>query len=68
MDQADAYQRSFVVSGIDKTVPMDLRRSNWIEVQMHMPSGIALSDDTTVVLTAEDANGGERAAAAFYAT
>jgi hypothetical protein len=67
MDQPDNYQRSFVVSGIDKTVPFDLRRTNWIEVQMHMPSGVALSSDTTVTLTAEDANGGERAAAAFTA-
>ena len=67
MDQADAFQRSFVVSGIDRTVPMDLRRSNWIEAEMHMPSGTVLSDITSVLLTAEDANGGERAAAAFYA-
>jgi len=67
MDGPDAYQRSFVVSGIDKSLPFDLRRTNWIETTMHLPSGIALSDYTTVVLTAEDANGGERAAAAFRA-
>jgi hypothetical protein len=68
MDQPDAYQRTFMVSGIDKTVPLDLRRSNWIEVSMHVPSSITVSQyaSTTVVLTAEDANGGERAAAAFY--
>jgi hypothetical protein len=67
MDQPDAYQRSFVVSGIERTIPFDLRRTNWVEVSMHMPSGIALSDYTTVLLTAEDANGGERASADFRA-
>ena len=68
MDQADAYQHSFVVSGIDKTVPMDLRRSNWIEVAMHMPSAVQLSDITTVTLTAKDADGNEGGAIAFFAT
>jgi len=67
MDEPDAYQRSFVISGIEKNIPFDLRRTNWGEVEMHMPSGLALSDYTTVVLTAEDANGGERASAAFRA-
>jgi len=67
MDEPDAYQRSFVVSGIDKSLPFDLRRTNWIETQMHMPSDKPLVDYTTVVLTAEDANGGERASAAFRA-
>jgi len=67
MDQADAYQRSFILTG-DRTVAMDLRRSNWIEAQMHMPSAARLSDITTVTLTAKDIDGNERGAVAFFAT
>jgi hypothetical protein len=67
MDEPDAYQRTFTVSGIDMSVQFDLRRSNWIETVMHLPSGLVLSDTTTVVLTADDANGNERASVAFFA-
>ena len=67
MDEADAYQRTFTVSGININIQFDLRRSNWIETVMHLPSGLVLSGATTVLLTADDANGNERASAAFFA-
>jgi len=65
MDDADAYQRTFSLTTSAMNVVFDLRRSNWIEVTMHSYSGATLSKDTTVVLTAEDAAGSERGAAAF---
>jgi hypothetical protein len=68
MDEPDAYQRTFTSTGINTVVSFDLRRSNWIEVSMHAPSGIYLLYDTTVTLTAEDAEGNERGAATFTAT
>jgi hypothetical protein len=68
MDEADAYQRSFTMSGINQAVQFDLRRTNWIETTMHMPSNVFLSGPTTVTLTAEDAAASERAAVAFLAT
>jgi len=64
MDEADAYQRSFAVSGIAIALQMDLRRSNWIETVMYLPDNVFLSTaDTTVTLTAEDSGANERASA-----
>lgn len=67
MDEADAYQRAFSLAGSNAQVQLDLRRTNWIEIAMHMPNDVFLSGDTTVTLTAEDASGNERAAVAFIA-
>lgn len=67
MDQADAYQRTFVVGGSNINLQFDLRRSNWIETSMHLPANTFLSWLTTVTLTAEDSAGSERAAIAFTA-
>ncbi len=69
MDEADAYQRQFSLVGSNYNLQFDLRRSNWIEVTMHMPAGVLLSawDWTAITLTAEDAGGAERGAAAFVA-
>jgi len=60
MDEADAYQRSFVVVGNAIVVQMDLRRSNWIETVLHLTAPMALYN-RTLVLTADDAAGNERA-------
>jgi len=68
MDESDSYQRTFTLSGTAYALQFDLRRSNWIETAMHMPANVFLSGPTTVTLTAEDAAGSERAAAAFIAT
>jgi hypothetical protein len=68
MDETDSYQRSFTLSGTAYALQFDLRRSNWIETAMHLPANVFLSAPTTVTLTAEDAAGSERAAAAFTAT
>lgn len=68
MDEPDAYQRTFTLGGINIAVAFDLRRSNWIETSMHLPSGVFLQFDTTVRLAAEDADGNERGATAFTAT
>jgi hypothetical protein len=68
MDESDAYQRTFSLSGSSYQLQLDLRRSNWIETTMHMPSGVFLSGETSVTLIAEDASGNERAGAAFLAT
>jgi hypothetical protein len=68
MDEADAYQRAFQLVGSNYQLQFDLRRTNWIEVSMHMPPNVFLSGDTSVTLTAEDAAGNERAAVAFIAT
>jgi len=68
MDEADSYQRSFSLHDTAIALQFDLRRSNWLETVLHLPLGIFLSVDTSVDLTAEDANGGERASAAFLAT
>jgi hypothetical protein len=67
MDDADAYQRSFTLSGTSLALQFDLRRSNWAEVVMHLPEMTFLSSTTTVALTAEDADGNERASIAFRA-
>jgi len=69
MDEADAYQRSFAInqySGIQYELQMDLRRSNWIETTLHLPSDQLAGPATTVTLTATDVGGNERAAASFY--
>ena len=75
MDEADAYQRAFTMIGSHREIQFDLRRSNWIEVSMHLPlAGLPTEvwpiggedETTTVTLTAEDTAGNERAAAAFY--
>jgi hypothetical protein len=68
MDEPDAYQRTFTIAGINTVVSFDLRRSNWIETSMHLYSGVYLSGDTTVTLTAEDSAGNERGATTFTAT
>jgi hypothetical protein len=67
MDEADAYQRAFTITGSNYQLQFDLRRSNWIEISMHMPA-VPLSYDTTVTLTAVDGSGAERGAVAFFAT
>ena len=67
MDQADAYQRAFSMVGTSMNLQFDLRRSNWLEVSMHMGANTFLSVPTTVTLTAEDAAGSERGAIAFFA-
>ncbi len=68
MDEADAYQRAFSLVGSNINLQFDLRRSNWLEVSMHLPANTAVSVPTTVTLTAEDAGAGERGAIAFLAT
>lgn len=68
MEQADDYQRTFSMVGSNYNLQFDLRRTNWIEVSMHVPANVVLSSDTSVTLTAEDAAGNERAAVAFIAT
>ena len=68
MDEADAYQRAFTVLGSNINLQFDLRRSNWLEVSMHMPAMTSLSAATTVILTATDTGGNERGAMAFTAT
>jgi len=68
MAESDDYQRTFSLVGSNYQLQFDLRRTNWIEVSMHMPTTLVLSADTTVTLTAEDAAGNERAAVAFIAS
>jgi hypothetical protein len=68
MDEADAYQRAFSLVGSSMNLQFDLRRSNWLEVSMHLPANTVVSVPTTVTLTAEDAAAGERGAIAFLAT
>ena len=69
MDEADAYQRTFVLAGLQINQQIDLRRTNWIETTVHMPVNAAFTGPlTTLVLTAEDANGNERGAASFFVT
>ena len=69
MDETDAYQRTFTLSGTAIALQFDLRRTNWIETSMHLPANVFISaSGATVVLTAEDAAGSERGAAAFVAT
>jgi hypothetical protein len=68
MDEADAYQRAFSLVGSSMNLQFDLRRSNWLEVSMHLPANTFVSVPTTVTLTAEDAAAGERGAIAFLAT
>jgi len=68
MDEADAYQRAFSLVGTSMNLQFDLRRSNWLEVSMHLPANTFVSVPTTVTLTATDAAGSERAAIAFLAT
>jgi len=68
MEESDAYQRTFSMVGSNYQLQFDLRRTNWIEVSMHMPANVVLSGPTTVTLTADDAAGNERAAIAFHAT
>jgi len=65
MDEADAFQRSFTLTGTAYALQFDLRRSNWIETVMHLPANVFLSGPTTVSLFAEDVDGNERAAIAF---
>lgn len=60
MDEADAYQRSFTVVGNIISLQMDLRRSNWIETVLHLSAEMA-AYNRTLVLTATDAAGNERA-------
>lgn len=67
MDESDAYQRAFSLSGSAYNLQFDLRRTNWIEAVMHLPANLAVSGETTVTLTAEDAAGNERASVAFFA-
>jgi len=64
MDEADAYQRTFVVSGFANTVQFDLRRSNWIDAVMHLENPLA-AWTRSVVLTATDTGGSERAVVSF---
>ena len=72
MDDADAYQRTIVVSQtgphIQYDFQMDLRRSNWIESTLHLPGNYLAGPLTTVTLTATDTAGNERGALSFYAT
>jgi hypothetical protein len=69
MDQADDYQRTFITSGITANLQFDLRRSNWIETEIHLPATPwPLSGPTTVSLTATDAAGNVRGSVAFVAT
>ena len=67
MDEADAYQRAFSLVGSSMNLQFDLRRSNWLDVSMHLPANTHLSWLTTVTLTAEDAAASERGAIAFLA-
>jgi len=70
MDEADAYQRTFTITsllGTHMELQFDLRRSNWVEVTMHMPAGLMLTNMTTVTLTGTDVGSNERAAVAFFA-
>ena len=68
MDEADSWQRSFTITGSPVTLQFDLRRSNWIETSIHMPSDTVLSVTSTLGLTAEDAAGSERASVAWLVT
>lgn len=68
MDDADAHQRTFTLSGSAINLQFDLRRSNWIETTMHLPANILLSGPTTVSLFAYDKDGNERGATTFLAT
>jgi hypothetical protein len=68
MDEADAYQRAFTVLGSNINLQFDLRRSNWLDISMHLPANTFLSAPTTVTLTASDAADNERGALAFTAT
>jgi hypothetical protein len=67
MDEADAYQRTFTMIGSHKEIQFDLRRSNWVDITMHLPSTVTDMSKVgaTATLVAEDANGNERGAAAF---
>ena len=68
MDEADAHQRTFSLAGSRYELQFDLRRSNWIETVMHLPSNVLAGPYTTVTLTAIDVAAEERASVAFYAT
>jgi hypothetical protein len=68
MDEADAYQRAFSLVGSNINLQFDLRRSNWLEVSMHLPANTVVSVPTTVTLTATDTGDNERGAIAFLAT
>ena len=68
MDEADAYQRTFILGNGHYELQMDLRRSNWIETTLHLDFAALSNPGATFVLTAEDAAGNERAAASFVAT
>lgn len=61
MDEPDAYQRTFTLAGASITIQFDLRRTNWIETVVHLPAPLSAGGHS-MVLTAEDADGNERAA------
>ena len=54
MADVDAAQRTFTVSGDSITVEMDLRRSNWFEIQAHT---ITPNNDMTLAYTAVGSDG-----------
>jgi len=64
MDDADAFQRKFSLVGISASLQMDLRRSNWIESTVYLPSQPHMFSTvpSTFTLVALDANGNERGA------
>jgi hypothetical protein len=59
MTDDDAWQRTFQVAG-GTHVEMDLRRSNWFAVTLHIDSSQMPTVPTTLVLTATDTKGVER--------
>lgn len=71
LDEADAYQRSLTISnigpGTQYELQMDLRRSNWIEQIIHLPSSQLSPTDVTISLTATDKNNTERGSVALIA-
>jgi hypothetical protein len=72
MDEADAYQRSFTLAGTQYNLQFDLRRSNWIDIVMHMPAGVwpvgGILNDTTLTLVSTDFGDHERGALSFQVT
>jgi hypothetical protein len=62
MTEADAGQREFTVVGDEMTVEMDLRRSNWFEIQAHT---ITPNNDMTLAYVAIDSAGVEKGMAVY---
>jgi len=66
MDPMDAFQRTFTLpasgNNITYSLQMDLRRSNWLEPVIYASAVSTDKPGSTLVLTASDAAGNERAA------